>query len=345
MPVTASGKGPAGRAATLADVARAAGVSLATASKALNGRPDVGQATRLRVTQVAADLAFAPNELARSLSSGRTGSVGLLTDDLEGRFALPVMIGAEDALGEAETVALLANSRGRQDLEQRHLTVLLGRRIDGLLLVGKGPEQREPLTLPAGIAAVYAYAPSSDPGDLSVVCDHHGSGVLATEHLISLGRRRIAHLGGPLEDHAIGRLAARARARGTVDALQAHGLPVVAGAPLHGDWLEQWGWEATDRLLDSEEVDGLVCGNDQIARGAIDLLLHRGLRVPEDVAVIGFDNAPQMSSLGRLPQSTIDMDLYNVGRTAARALLNPADWTRGRHALPGHLVVRASTAS
>ncbi|WP_432512150.1 LacI family DNA-binding transcriptional regulator [Kineococcus sp. SYSU DK001] len=334
---------PPRRAATLADVAQAAGVSLATASKALNGRRDVGAATRARVTEVARSLDFAPNQLARSLMSGRTGSVGLLTDDLEGRFALPVMIGAEDALGEAETVALLANSRGRPDLEQRHLSALLGRRIDGLLLVGKGPEPRAPLPrTPSGVATVYAYAPSSDPADTSFVCDHRGAGRLAAEHLLAVGCRRIAHVGGPV-DGQIGHLAAELRALGTADALADHGLPLVTGSALHGEWLERWGWAATERLLASEEFDGLVCGNDQIARGAVDLLTTRGVRVPGDVAVVGFDNTTAIAAHGRLPQTTVDMNLYEVGRTAASALLDPATLRAGEQQIPGRLVVRESS--
>ncbi|TXR51303.1 LacI family DNA-binding transcriptional regulator [Quadrisphaera setariae] len=326
-------------------MARRAGVSKATASKALNGRPDVGHATRAKVMAIAEELKFTPNEAARSLMSGRTQTVGLLTNDLEGRFALPLMIGAEDALGEAETMALMANSRGRADLETAHLHALLRRRVDGIVLVGDAPEAREPLGEELAVPAVYAYAPSRREGDISVLVDHRADGHLAAEHLISQGRGRIAHIAGPFTAGENGNTAAQLRAAGTLDALSAHGLELIGGPPRSGDWTEQWGWQEAERLLDSHDVDGFVCGNDQIARGTVDLLISRGVPVPEDVAVIGFDNWQQIAAHNRLPQSTVEMNLYEVGRMAARAVLQPGFLDPGHHLVTGKLIVRRSSSA
>ena len=197
------------RNATLKDVARLAGVSVSTASKALNGRKDVGEATRVRVLQAAEQLAFSPNALAKGLIAQRSGTVGLLTSDLEGRFSIPILMGAEDAFGSDMTSVFLCDARGDAIREQHHLRALLSRRVDGLIVVGARPDARSSLGQDLGVPVVYAYAPSDDPDDLSLVTDHYGGGELAVDHLLTCGRTRIGHISG---DPSYG--AARDRARG-----------------------------------------------------------------------------------------------------------------------------------
>jgi LacI family transcriptional regulator len=131
-----TGQGARSRVATLADVARLAGVSVATASKALNGRDHVRAETRSRVLEAAEQLSFTPNSVARSLLAGRTGTVGLLTSDLEGRFSIPILMGAEDAFGAGRVAVFLCDARGDTIREQHHVQVLLNRRVDGLIVAG-----------------------------------------------------------------------------------------------------------------------------------------------------------------------------------------------------------------
>lgn len=334
------------QATTLAEVAHAAGVSLATASKALNGRDGVKPATRARVEEEAKRLGFFPNQQARSLMFGRSGSVGLLTTDLDGRFVLPVMAGVEDGVAEDEAVAIMVNTRGRPDLVDLHLTALLSRRVDGIIRVGDSPEPVAPLSKDLRVPVVYAYAPSEDERDVSIVSDHRGAGKLATEYLLALGRTRIAHIGGPDDAREVGHTAALLRAEGSAEAVTAAGLGLVSGRPLHGDWTESWGWSATGQLLDQGYTfDALVCANDLIARGAIDCLTARGIRVPQDVSVIGFDNWAPFATLARLPQTSVDMNLPQLGWTAARAILDPASATPGTTFIPGRIVERASTVT
>ncbi|MGY5765240.1 LacI family DNA-binding transcriptional regulator [Brachybacterium sp. DNPG3] len=354
------------RRPTLADVARAAGVSAGTASKALNGRGEVAAATREKVRAAADALGFTPNLQARSLMSGRTGIVGVLTDDLEGRFAMPVLIGAEQALAEVGTMAILADSHGDDALQRRHLASLLRHRVDGIIVVGSIPEPRTPLPVPAHVPVVYAYSPSTDPADISLLADHRGAGRLAAEHLLALGRTRVGMLAGPLDPGAGGHTASSARALGVVDALEAAGLRPVGGAPRFGAWTEDWGFAGAADLLgeadggaaDGGALDALVCASDTVARGAIDLLRSRGRRVPEDVAVIGFDDWTPVVE-GRLPQSSVDLGLQEMGRLAARAVLAavPGDGASGsdetdgagprigpgRHLVAGTVVARRST--
>src|SRR5688572_30010302 len=290
-----SGAG-SGRASTLSDVARLAGVSIATASKAINGRDEVAPATRKRVLEAAEQLSFTPNSLARSLLAGRTGTVGLLTSDLEGRFSIPILMGAEDAFGAGRVAVFLCDARGDTIREQHHVQALLSRRVDGLIVVGSRTDPRPSLGRDLPVPVVYTYAPSEDPDDLSIICDNVGAGRLAVEHLISCGRTRIAHITG---DPGYG--ASRERAEGALAALEDAGLSLV-GEVRYGAWSEGWGRAAAAMLLDRHpDVDAIFCGSDQVARGAMDGLRERGREVPDDIAVIGFDNWEILAGGARPP--------------------------------------------
>ena len=323
---------------TLADVAERAGVSKATASKALAGRYDVGASTRERVLEAAEALNFRPNLLARGLGGGKTQTVGVITSDLDARFAPQIMMGAEDALGADRSSVIMCNSRGDPEMEKHHIEELLRRSVDGLILVGDYPEARARLAVSVPVPVVYAYSFSTDRDDASVICDNVAAGRMATKHLLECGKRNIVHIGG-LESE----LAARSRAAGCKMGMKAAGMQLVMKEPLFGDWTEQWGWETTARLIDDDVAfDGLVCGNDQIARGALDQLAARGLRVPDDVAVIGFDNWSVLARDSRQPFTSVDMNLAEVGRKAARLLTDSAA-RRGVHRVTGRVVVRGST--
>ncbi|NEA27084.1 substrate-binding domain-containing protein [Actinomadura bangladeshensis] len=327
---------------TLTEVARRAGVSVATASKALNARPDVAPETRTRVLAVAEELSFQPNALARGLLSGSSRTVGLLTDELAGRFAIPVLLGVENALGDGEMSVLLCDARGDAVRRRQHIRTLLARQVDGLIVLGDRNDVRASLTGDIPVPVVYAYGQSDDPGDLSVVADDVGGARLAAEHLLALGRRRIAHITG--EE---GYRAARDRAAGLLAVLDAAGLPLAGGRPSYGAWSQRWGRQATRMLLAADPgVDALFCGSDQIAYGAIDALHDLGRRVPDDVAVIGYDNWEIFATESRPPLSTVDLDLERLGATAARHLIAALEGDRRTGIVhhPGRLVVRDSTA-
>ena len=252
----------AGGPATLADVAAAAGVSIPTASKALADRYDVAAGTKERVLRAAEALSFSPNVLARGLLTGRTQTVGIITSDIEGRFVPSIMLGAEDTLGADSSNVILCNSRGREDLEQHHARALLGRRVDGLIVVGNYPETRPPLKVRTRVPVVYVFAPCEDEDATSYVCDNRASARAATQAVIDSGKRRIAHVAGPRDAAA-----AQERAAGTLEALHDAGLEPIGGEPIWGDWLQRWGWDAVDRLLaDRADFDAVVCGDDQIGR-------------------------------------------------------------------------------
>ena len=327
--------------ATLSDVARAAGVSIATASKALNGRDQVAAATRQRVMAAAEQLAFSPNQQAQSLVAGRTGTVGLLTSDLEGRFVIPILMGAEDAFGAGQVNVFLCDARGDKIREQYHLKALLSRRVDGIIVVGRQTDPRPSLGPGIPVPVVYAYAPSDNPADISLTPDNRAGGRIAVEHLIATGRTRIAHITG---DPAY--IAARDRADGVEEALRDAGLELV-GEPMYSEWSERWGRAAADLLLMRyPDVDGIVCGSDQIARGVLDAIRDRGKTAPDDIAVIGYDNWEVLTTNSRPELTSIDANLQLLGRTAALRLFDAIegeDIGSGTHHLPVRLVIRGST--
>jgi LacI family transcriptional regulator len=329
------------RQVTITEVARLAGVSPGTASKALNGRGSLSQDTVRRVRDAAERLGYQPNALARGLLSGRTCTVGLITTDSFGRFSIPVMQGAEDALGPGSVSVLLCDSRDDRIREQHYLRILLERRVDGIIVTGRRQDQREPIGAGLPVPVVYAMTQSASLADLSLVPDDRHGGALAVRHLLSTGRTRIGHVTGPTRFAA-----SRLRAEGAAEAIADAGLAPAGDGVLYGEWSEEWGRQAADVLLRAvPDTDAIFCGNDQIARGVSDALREAGRRVPDDVALVGFDNWEIMATACRPPLTTVDMNLRELGRTAAERLLVAIEGTfaPGVEKLPCSLVVRESS--
>ena len=321
------------RVATIRDVASLAGVSVGTASKALNGRGSLRADTVQRVRRAAEQLDFRPNPAARSLHAGRTFTVGMITTDTIGRFSIPLLIGVEDTLGAGQMSVLLCDARDDPIRERHHLKVLLGRRVDGIVVTGRRAGTRPSLGTDLGVPVVYAFLASADESDCSVVPDEARGARLVAEHLSALGRRRVAVITGPEHHHS-----ARVRATGA-------GIELVA-PPLYGSWSEAWGRQGIGMLLaQGHDVDAVICGSDQIARGAADALREAGRRVPHDVALTGFDNWDVMTLASRPPLTSVDMDLEGLGRAAAGLLLDAIDGrpSPGVHLHPPKLTIRDST--
>ncbi|TCD53657.1 LacI family transcriptional regulator [Alloscardovia theropitheci] len=324
----------------LEDVAQLAQVSIATASKALSGRPRVSEKTRQRVFDAARQLNYSPNKLAQSLVQGRSGTIGLITSDLQGRFSTPILIGAENEFRSHSAMVVLANARGESTLERDHVDRLLSLKVDGLLIVQSKTNARPSLGHDFGVPLVYVYGPSSDPRDCSVVCDNVAAGRIAIEHLISCGKRKIAIIAGD-ETYT----AAHDRLTGARNALHSANLE-VAGPIRFGHWDEDWGRAATRLLLNQGvEFDAVACQSDQLARGCIDALKERGLQIPTDVAVIGHDDWTVLTTSSRPPLSSIDNNSENLGRIAARALMDAIENHphHGVEYVPCRLIARDST--
>ncbi|TQM15169.1 LacI family DNA-binding transcriptional regulator [Pseudonocardia kunmingensis] len=319
----------------ITDVAALAGVSPGTASKALNDTGQLRSETRERVRRAAEQLGFTPDGRARALSSGRSYTVGLVTTDSSGRFSIPIMLGAEDALSAGEMALLLCDTRDDPLREQHYVRTLLARRVDGIIVTGRRTEPRPPIDVP--IPVVYAFSSSTDPADASVVVDDRGGATAAVGHLLDVGCTAIAHVTGPQRHRsAVERASAAVEAAGGA----------FRGPALYGEWSERWGRHAVDLLLRAHpDLDAISCGSDQIARGVCERLRELGRRIPEDVAVTGYDNWDVMALASRPPLTTVDLELEELGRHAARLLLDAVAGRahRGTVALPARLVVRAST--
>ncbi|WP_018183361.1 LacI family DNA-binding transcriptional regulator [Kaistia granuli] len=329
------------RPVTLRDVAEAAGVSVATASKALNDQGRMTAETRTRVQAIARELGFRPNSLAQSLLRQRSFTIGLLTNDTYGRFSLPVMAGVSEALLEKGVSVFLCNVEDDPRLGQMHVDAMLEKRVDGIIASGKRLDRHLPVDLSnLGIPVIYAFT-EPDPNSIAFVSDDEGGARLAVEHFIALGCRHIVHVTGPETFAVVHRRAEAYRA-----VLADHGR--TPPRVMMGPWSENWGHQAIAELFDDAEgetPDAVFCGNDQIARGVVDALRERGLRVPEDVGVIGFDNWEIVAAATRPPLTTIDMNLTALGREAGLTLLSLVDGKAvepGIRKLPCRLVVRQS---
>ena len=326
---------PKKQPARILDVAALAGVSLGTASKALNNTGQLSPATRERVRRAADQLGFTPDPRGRALQSGRTFTVAFLTTDSSGRFSNPITRGVEDVLSAGELATILCDTRDDPLREQHYLRSLVARRVDGIVVTGRRTEPRPPIDVP--LPVVYALAASTDPSDTSVIVDDKQGAASTVEHLRGLGRSRIAHVTGPVHHRS-----AAERAGAVVD----HAGTIFAGEVLFGDWSEQWGRQATDLLLRKHlDLDAITCGSDQIARGVCDRLRELGRSVPGEIAVTGYDNWPVMALASRPPLTSVDLQLEELGRHTAQLLLEAIGGTRRRGILelPTRLIPREST--
>ncbi len=320
-----------GSTPTVRDVAQLAGVSPGTVSKVLNNRGQLREETRTRVQEAAKKLGFRPNHLARSLIEGRSYTVGILTSDSFGRFTMPVMEGIEDSLGAGQLSTLLCDGRGDPLRERHYLQELLDRRVDGLVVTGRRSDARTPVgRFP--VPVIYVLTRSSDPHDLSVTYDDAQGGELAIRHLLAAGRKRVAFVGGP-PSH----LANQLRRTGAEQALAAAGLSLAPEDLLLG----QVG--ASRRL---SAFSGGARGPGGRLRPGDRGVREAGVRVPDDISVVGFDNWPVMAEASRPPLTTVDPKLTQLGRHAASLLLNAingGELGTGVLLRPCDLVVRESS--
>ncbi|MBU2663942.1 LacI family transcriptional regulator [Actinoplanes bogorensis] len=329
---------------TMRDVAAIAGVSSATVSKVINERPDVGAEVRARVLETIARLGYRPNAVARGLRARHTDTIAILTDDLEGIFTNALMRGVEDAASAYDVSVLLANSYGDPEKERRHLRRLLDRQVDGLIIMSGNrvrPRSGPALPLP-GTPYVFLYEYGAAEPVPSILPDDRSGAELAARHLIGIGRRRIAFLNGPASWDAT-----RERLDGFTATIREAGLPLEPGLVQHASsWSPEDGFAlATAMLTGPEPPDAIFCGSDDLATGAMAAVLERGLTIPGDVAVIGFDDR-SLAVHQRPPLSTVALPLHEMGKVAGGLLLAAIQGEPQRHEIirvSCELRIRAST--
>lgn len=305
--------------ASMSDVARAAGVSLTTASRALSGVGRVSPETRAKVIETAERLQFQPDMIARSFVTGKSFIVGVLAENALGRFSMPLMIGASDYLGRENIAAVTLDARGTPRVLADYLKRLRSRRIDGILVVGDDPNRASlVLSEDFSVPVVFASSSATPETDFVVAPNNRGAGRTAAEHLLSLGRRRIAHVTAAIHEPAV-----EARAAGFSEAMADAGVPIALGGPLYGSYLQGWGTDVAERIIaGSEKVDAIFAANDEIAIGLFAAFHRHGIRVPDDIAIVGYDNRLGTVRRPDNPLTTFAPELIEVGEKAASRLLS-----------------------
>lgn len=325
-------------APTVRDVAARAGVSKSLAALVLRGDPGVSEQRRQAVMRAVDELGYTPNRAARTLGERRSGTVGVLLNDLRNPWFVDLLAGLTATLETIGSAPVLVDSATARRVGGSPVDMLLQQQVDGIIVVGTTEDGDALEQAARSIPIVFAgtYAPDPLSADV-VVNDDAAGGELATQHLLDLGHLRVAHLAGP---GLVGQLRADAYRR----AIAAQGLlPVL----LDGGMTEESGYAAANRLLtSSERPTAIFAFNDLSAIGALSAADDLGLRVPEDVSIVGYDNT-YLSQIRHIALTSIDNGTFAIGVQAARWLserISGATPAPRVHRVPVSLQTRATTS-
>ncbi|MFE9643651.1 LacI family DNA-binding transcriptional regulator [Streptomyces sp. NPDC006365] len=341
---------------TLADVAARAQVSPATVSRVLNGNYPVAATTRERVLRAVDELDYVLNGPASALAAATSDLVGILVNDIADPFfgimaaAIQSEIGGPGGRAGGERLGVVCNTGGSPERELTYLTLLQRQRAAAVVLTGGAVENTEHAAAvatklrklaDAGTRVVLCGRPPapSDTEAVALTFDNRGGGRELTEHLIGLGHRRMGYIAGPQE-----RTTTRHRLEGHRAALAAHGIPDEPAWTVHGRYDRRAGYEATLELLRREpSLTAVVAANDTVALGACAALRDSGLRIPDDVSVVGFDDLP--FSVDAVPAlTTVRLPLSEAGAQAGRIAMGREEAPEeGIATVRGELMVRGST--
>jgi LacI family transcriptional regulator len=340
--VTGSGT-PRRARPTIYDVARLAGVSTATVSRALNGTGQIAASTRAAVEAAVEQLGYRPNTIARSLVTKTTQTIAFLLPDITNPFYASLVSGIQQLALERDYTMLLCTTEGDPEREEQYLNLLRAKQVDGALVDGLVlPADRIARLVDEGFPIVCLDRDIDSTSIPLVQVDNRLGGRIATEHLTSLGHRSIAHVSG-----AEGLRISDERVAGYRSALAAAGVVDDPRFVARGHFTVEGGYEATQLLLDSElALTAVFAGNDLSAIGAINAIVERGLRVPDDVSVVGFDDL-RLSAFTTPPLTTVHQPAVEIAQRAMEILIQLSRGRRGdtmRHLLEPRLVVRKSTA-
>ncbi len=328
---------------TIKDVARVAEVSVATVSRALNGRQYVAEDVRARILRVARDLRYSPHHAARALSSRRTHTIGVVLPDLYGEFFSELMRGIDHGARERGLHLLVSSCHGSL-AEQREALQATPGRVDGVLVMSPflGSEASLDKVLAPDVPVVLMNCAGS-PRATVLNVDNHGGAYAMTHHLLEMGHRRIAFICGPADNFD-----ACERLRGYLDAL-ASVSDAAAPWTVEGAFDEASGYRAGEAFARGERPDAVFAANDMTALGCLFALRKAGLSVPDDIAVAGFDDVP-MARYVNPALTTMRVDIASLGARALQLLLqhpalggDPAG-SMDVSALVPQLVVRQSSA-
>lgn len=328
---------------TIKDVARAAGVSPSTVSRALNDSPLIREETKARIRRIAEELGYERNELARGLVMGASGAVGLVIPDITNPFFAEVTRGVGEVAHAQGYGVILCNTEEDPDRERSYIGLLRRKRVDGLILTSVTAEDPYLKTLARSKMPFVLVSRSSKVVDAPYVgVDDRLGGRLAVEHLVELGHRDIAFIGGP------------AGVQSCLDRLAAfEAVLVERGIPVREEWIgfsdftQESGYKVALRYLSGKKRPTAVfAANDVVALGVLQAADELGLSVPEDLSVVGYDDI-SYAALPRIQLTTVAQPSFDMGKIAAEWLLSTL---RGRpqrrlyRLLTPKLVVRRTTA-
>ena len=326
---------------TIREVAARAGVSHQTVSRVINGVERVNPETRQRVEVAIDEMGYQPNAIARSMARGRTHTLACVSPNLTDFTFASIIEGAELEARQHGYFLLTASAPDGDGFRNLMKQLLASQRAEGLLVVT--PYIRPHHTdLPRYVPTIFVAADPCLAGVSSVTLDEVAAGSMATQHLIDLGHRCIAHITGPIQEDC-----SRNRQKGYHNAMQSAGLVPDSELTQEGDWSATSGCQAVQRWIKKgAQFSAIFAQNDRMAIGAIHALREEGLQVPQEVSVIGFDDMP-LASYFDPPLTTIRQDTFNLGSKAAQLLIQsiegPDTLHRSIH-LTGELVLRQSTA-
>ena len=330
---------------TMKRIAGELGVSITTVSKVLNNRADISEATRTRVLAKVEELGYKRNAVARSLSLRRSHTLGIVIPDLMHSFFVEIIAGIEPVASTRGYGLLLCSSSENPEKEQSELEMLRSRQVDGIVLAsahGSGiTGLLQQLTKQGTTLVMIDRDDHPSVKCHRVLTDDERVGELATSHLLDVGRRAIAHIGGPAIVHA------KRREKGWRETLGARGIKPSDEWIVRGGFMESEGYHAMKRLLAVRpKIDAVFAANDPSAIGAMKAIWAAGLRVPDDIAVVGVGDIA-LGDLLRVPLTTVGWSRTDQGRHAAELMLNSLDEDNDaepqRIIIPPRLIVRESS--
>jgi len=330
--------------ATIKDVAKRAGVSTATVSYVINKSRFVSEKLTARVQDAIAALSFTPSKVAQSLRRGSSSILGLVTDDITNRFAAEFTKGLQSIASREQYSVIISDLQEDPANEARSIGMLLDQKVEGIIYAGYGAAERQLQELFAGgLPVVVVDKPLASARLPSVVIDNRAAIVKSLDYLRKIGRTDIVFVNG-LRINRNGIL----RAEAFREFMVRRSLPFAEDSILWGDYTLQHGYQATRRLLaEKRGFNALLCGDDIVAFGAMAALKARGIRIPEQVAVVGFDNDP-MAPVFDPSLTTIHYPMYEMGRACFelfRRVVGRKRRTAEIVSLDTRLIVRRSTDS
>ncbi len=335
-----------GHIATILDIARALNISKSTVSRALQGHTDIKEETREAVVNMARQLDYQPNLLAKSLVRSKTNTIGIIVPEFVNSFFPTVIIGAQEIAGEAGYNVLICQSQESVRTEIANTQALLASRVDGVIIsMTRETSNFDHLRVfeRHGIPIVFFNRTCEQIAASRVFVNDYEGAFAAVEHLIVNGYKKIAHIGGPS-----GLRLSQNRLKGYLDALKQHRLPVNDKWIIQHDLTKENAWNCAEKLLSPQKrPDAIFCVNDPAAIQTLLYAKRKGIKVPEEVGIVGFSDDP-ISSIIEPQLTTVKQPVSEMGKIAMRILLEHIEKGMGQYSpfdtiLPTSLIIRQSS--